>query len=342
MRADFELRMRQYLQRRSLRLMNSTIAFINPCTARMLFALIILALSPPCSATLPLREGDSVWEISSRHLGGSCQLGAPLQISKLIGCDFQPSSLEEFIADPLSLTAPHTVVYVHGNWMEWSSARERGLLVYKLLTAQTDKPIRLILFSWPSQRDGRIAADVREKASLAHVESYYLADFLKHVPADRPIGMMGYSFGGAVICGTLQLLSGRSLDGRCLSQPIAAHRNVRVSLAAPAFDRNQLNPGGKYDFALNQIERLVNLYNSSDPVLKRFRFIDRGSPEAAGLLGINARSGSRLSTAQNVEQYDCSRAAGRTHSEVDYYRNCPSFKISLINALGSNGQVSEE
>ncbi len=322
---------------------------ISPAITRLialtLIGSIVFTPAGPCSAAFPVREGDSVWEVSSRHLSGTCQLGVPLRISKVIGCSFQSSSLEEFIADPVSLNAPQTIVYVHGNWMEWSGARDRGLYVYQMLTAQTDQPIRLILFSWPSERDGRIAPDVREKASLAHVESYYLADFLKHVPSDRTIGMMGFSFGGAVICGALQLLGGGSLDGRALSQPIAAHRDVRVSLVAPAFDRNQLNQGGKYELALGQIERLVNLYNSVDPVLKRFRFIDRGSPEAAGFLGINARSGMRLSTHPNVEQFDCSRAAGRTHSEVDYYRNCPSFKTSLQNALGNaipNAQLPEK
>ena len=226
--------------------------------------------------------------------------------------------------------------------MDWENARERGMYIYQLLSAQTNRPIRLILFSWPSQRDGRIGPDVREKACLAHVEAYYLADFLKHVPTDRSIGMMGFSFGGAVICGTLHLLGGGTLDGRCLPQPTVAHQNSRVSMVAPAFDRDQLGPGGKYELALGQIERMVNLYNSSDPVLKRFRFIDRGSHEAAGFLGINARGGMPLSTAPNVVQYDCSRAAGRTHNEIDYYRNCPAINTALQNALIGNMQLAKE
>ena len=307
-----------------------------------IIAFAILAAEQHSLAAYPVREGDSVWEVSSRHLSGSCQLGVPLRISKVIGCSFQPSTLEEFVADPVSLNAPQTVVYVHGNWMEWKNARERGMYVYQLLATQSDRPIRLILFSWPSEREGRVAADVREKARLAHVESYYLAEFLKHVPANRPIGMMGFSFGGAIICGTLQLLGGGSLDGRALPQPIAVHRNVRVSLVAPAFDRDQLGTCGKYHLALGQIERLVNLFNSADPVLKRFRFIDRGSPEAAGFLGINARSGMRLLAAPNVEQFDCSRAAGRTHNEIDYYRNCPSIKTAIQNALDNCVPLAKE
>jgi Alpha/beta hydrolase of unknown function (DUF900) len=326
--------------------MNSTIHFRQTLSARLFqristvvaFSLIVLTLQPSF-AGYPVRDGDSVWEVSSRHLSGACQIGMPLKISKVVGCGFQSSTLEEFIADPVALNSPQTVVYVHGNWMEWKNARERGMHVYQLLASKTDAPIRLVLFSWPSQREGRIAPDVREKAALAHVESYYLADFLKHIPNDQSIGMMGFSFGGAVICGALHMLGGGSLDGRVLPHPIVVHQNVKVSMVAPAFDRNQLGPCGKYEFALGQIERLVNLYNSVDPVLKRFRFIDRGSPEAAGLLGINARGGERLLTAPNIVQYDCSRAAGRTHNEVDYYRNCPSFKFALQNVLANDLQV---
>ena len=330
--------------------MNPSIVLLSPIKTRMIarviapaiLGIVSLAWVQCCSGGLPVRAGDSVWEVSSRHLSGSCHLGAPLRIAKLVGCSFQPSCLEEFIADPVCLNAPQTVIYVHGNWMEWQNARERGLYVYQLLVAQTDKPIRLILYSWPSERDGRIAPDVREKASLAHVESYYLAEFLEHVPTDQTIGMIGFSFGSAVICGTLHLLGGGSLDGRTLPPPIATHRDVRVSMVAPAFDRNQLGQDGKYELAMGQVKRLVNLYNSADPVLKRFRFMDRGSPQAAGFLGINARNGMRLSSHPNIEQYDCSRAAGRTHSEVEYYRNCPAFKTSLQNALYETEQQLQE
>lgn len=314
--------------------MNSTVASTFHLALRALIGCLLASLSVCCHAAIPVRPGDSVWEVSTRHLDGASQFGAPLKISKVIGTSFCPSTLDEFLADPVSLTAPQTVVYVHGNWMEWSNARERGLYVYQLLAAQNCGPIRLILFSWPSQRDGRPGPDVREKAALAHIESFYLADFLKNVPNDRPIGMMGFSFGGAVICGTLQLLAGGTLDCRALPQPISPHTNVRVSLVAPAFERNLLSPGGKYQLALGQIDKLVNLYNSSDPVLKRFRFIDRGEPVAAGFLGISARTSAQLMTDPKILQFDCTRAAGRTHSEIDYYRHCPSVKNSLQNVLG--------
>ncbi len=54
-------------------------------------------------------------------------------------------------------------------------ARERGMIVYQSLKSQCPGPIRFIMFTWPSQREGRVGPDVRAKAALAHVESYYLA-----------------------------------------------------------------------------------------------------------------------------------------------------------------------
>ncbi len=76
------------------------------------------------------------------------------------------------------------------------------------------------MFSWPSQRDGRPGQDVREKAALAHVESYYLQSFFENVPSDKPIGLIGFSFGGAVISGTLQLIAGGNwIVASCLARP---------------------------------------------------------------------------------------------------------------------------
>jgi hypothetical protein len=314
--------------------MNVVLASVLRRTATILLPLTLAWLTSSPVVAQQLREGDSVWEASTRGLGECPAPGAPLKISRLIGCKFYASSLEAFLADPVAVTAPRTIVYVHGNWMEYDNARERGLTLYRMLCQQTSDPIRMILFSWPSEREGRVAPDVREKAALTQIESYFLADFLKNAPQDKPLGLLGFSFGGAVISGTLQLFAGGSLDGRTLPEPRPCFPSTRVSLTAPAFDRAQFSSTGKFALALNNVERLVNLYNSQDPVLKRFRFLDRGAPVAAGFLGIELRSGGPLNSDPRIVQYDCSRAAGRTHSELDYYKECSAFKHSLQNILG--------
>jgi Alpha/beta hydrolase of unknown function (DUF900) len=299
----------------------------------LLFVMGLVGPSP-VSAAQRLRDGDSIWEVSTRRLKGCPAADAQVTISRWIECQFYASTLDAFLADPVAQAAPRTIIYVHGNWMEHDNARERGLAIYKMLSKQTTDPIRMILFSWPSEREGRIAPDVREKANLAHIESCYLADFLKHVPQDRPLSLLGFSFGGAVISGTLQLLAGGSLDGRSLPQSAIAFPSVRVSFIAPAFDRKQFLENGKYNRALQIVDRLVNLYNSQDPVLKRFRFIDRGAPVAAGFLGLDPHIGRPLQSDPKIVQYDCSKSAGRTHFELDYYKECAAIKHSLGNVLG--------
>lgn len=289
---------------------------------------------PSAGIRAELRPGDSVWEISTRSLRGCPSVDAPVRVSQFVDCRFQSSTLDAFRADPIAATAQRTIIYVHGNWMEYGNARERGLAMYNLLRAQTTEPLRFVMFSWPSQRQGRIAPDVREKAALAHIESFYLADLLKHLPQDRPLSLIGFSFGGAVIGGALQLLAGGSLDGRALPEPQASFPSIRVSLTAPAFDRRQISPCGKYSLALTHVERLVNLYNSQDPVLRRFRFINQDAPIAAGFLGLDASVTGPLEGDPRIVQYDCSRATGRTHFELDYYKDCAAFKYSIQNVLG--------
>ncbi len=290
----------------------------------------------PAATSLPvLQEGDSIWEVNTRNLGGCPIIDAPVSISRYINCRFYQSSLEAFLADPVALSAPRTIIYVHGNWMETQRARERGLTIYAMLRKMTSEPIRMILFSWPSQREGAgVANDVREKAQLTNCESYYLADFLKHVPQDRPLSMIGFSFGGAIISGTLQLLADGSLEGRTLPAEHAHFERIRVSFVAPAFDREQLGCNGKYSLALSRVDKLVNLYNSHDPVLKRFYLIDRNSPIAAGFLGISPRVSRPLEANPKLLQFDCRNSAGRSHFELDYYTQCAAFRHSLTNVLG--------
>lgn len=143
------------------------------------------------------------------------------------------------------------------------------------------------------------------------------------------------------MCGTLHLLSGGKLAGRCLPQAECDVR-YRLSLYAPAFDRTALAPGGEYQLALKNVDKTVNLYNSSDPVLRRFKYIDRSSkPIAAGFAGILATtfgadketgSGNPLSGSTGIVQYDC-RSIGRSHYELNYY-SCSAMPTALKNVLG--------
>jgi hypothetical protein len=282
-----------------------------------------------------VRPGDSVWEVSTRHLTSTCPQSCEVdfQVSQLDTCSWssatKDSLIEEALQDPV-----HTIIYVHGNWMPLCDARQRAILVYKKLACRSDVPIRMIAFSWPSEQKDRVARDVISKKPLITANSFYLADFINQLPEGQPASVVGYSFGAAVVCGSLHLLSGGALDRQLLYSNTKALTLMRVSLIAPAFDRTDLSPNGRYSQTLDSVDRMVNLYNSQDPILRRFRFFDRSTePVAAGFSGLAVtRALSPLESHAKVEQFDCC-AVGRSHSEVDYY-SCIAIYNSIDNLLG--------
>ena len=161
-----------------------------------------------------------------------------------------------------------------------------------------------------------------------------MANFVKSLNLQQPIGYLGYSFGSPIVCGAHHLLAGGTLSGYQLAELPPQIYPDRISLIAPAFDRQGLTARGKYNQALVGVDKVVNLYNSVDPILKRFRFFDRNSsPVAAGFAGIiDPSSTSPLNADQRIMQFDC-RCIGRTHLELDYH-TCSSVVYAFRNIVG--------
>jgi hypothetical protein len=114
--------------------------------------------------------------------------------------------------------------------------------------------------------------------------------------------------------------------------------SYRLGLVAPAVDKSWITPTGKFGKALTHIDGFVNLYNSRDPVLRRFRFVDRVTkPIAGGLTGFDGiydpRSITPFVGIENTRQYDCGAIIGTTHSEKSYYGECPYFRTLIDNVL---------
>ncbi|MGN6547314.1 MAG: alpha/beta hydrolase, partial [Aureliella sp.] len=228
-----------------------------------------------------------------------------------------------------------TVIYAHGNWMTAENARSRGTYIYRRASQRAAEPVRFIIYSWPSQREGRPVRDVYEKVDRADMETVYFANLLTRIPAETPLGLMAFSFGARVACGGLHLVNGGQLEGR--TGPVwDIERHLHVSLVAPAFDRTWLAAGRPYGLAMNGMHSLVNVYNSRDPALKRFRFIDRmTSPIAAGFTGLaDPRATQPLQADVRIRQFDCGPDVGTSHDEMTYYEQCCAYNIALDNALG--------
>lgn len=319
------------------------------------FMFIVWLLVAKTASSSPLQEPESnvepvvlncnieseIFEVSTRHLSDRfCVINeeAPhLQVCRWENCRWNNSNPEQALRGNDMLT----IVYVHGNFMERENTRERVRIVDAYLKRQAKERYRLILFSWPSEKQRPVLRDAADNAKVAEMESLYLAWILKQLQSQSRVSLLGFSYGARTVTGALHLDAGGTIPGLTFQSPITTRQNpYRLGLIAPAVDKKWLTSSGRYCCALTQVDGFVNLYNSRDPVLRRFRFIDSVSrPIAGGLNGFDGlydpRSVSPLAggDTENVRQFDCGAIIGTTHSEKSYLGKCPYFQVLLDNIL---------
>ncbi len=291
---------------------------------------------------------SEVFEVSTRHLCDqfrTINFDRPsVEVNQWNGFQWMRSDIETVL--PTSGTGVLTIVYVHGNFMERTNALERVRIIDQYLTSQTDRPYRLIMLSWPSQREKRPLRDAVSNAEGAECQSLYLAWMLQRLRNESQLSVLGFSYGARAVTGALHLDAGGSIPGYA-AVPIPRHDgelNYRLGLVAPALDRNWIESHGRHGLALSHVESMINLYNSRDPILRRFRFIDRLSrPIAAGFAGFagltgmegfaDPRATSPLAGQSRIQQFDCGAVIGTTHSEKSYYGECPYFRSMIKHLL---------
>jgi hypothetical protein len=200
--------------------------------------------------------------------------------------EWRPSSWQELVED-----APQAVVtiHVHGNRIDSPEAIARGWAVYHewALRAHPETRLVFVTWSWPSSRIRGQMRDVRVKAARTPRQSFYLASLLSVFPPESPVSLTGHSFGSRIICGAAHLTAGGSLNGyRLPADRVRPTRNLRAVVMAAAMHNYWLSPGHRHGLALTQMDRMLVLYNSLDPVLRRYRYIERGArPQALGYTG---------------------------------------------------------
>jgi len=291
------------------------------------------------------RFGGDVWELSTRNIGcvNSAKSGwmEKLKVSRWVDRSWATSTISEAIyqdSDSVvassvfasSIVAPRTIIYIHGNWMEREKARERIGIIDRFIAKSASEPYRLLMISWPSEKNGPILRDIRENARLADANSVIVAELLRSLAETATqVSLLGFSLGARTVTGALHLDAMEPTNGKL----------YRVSLVAPAVDRDWLQPNGRMSLALTNVDQMVNLYNSKDPILRRFWFIDAiARPIAAGFAGFeivaNLRSRKPLTTNSLIRQYDCRSSIGSTHTERSYYGECSYAAIAMSNLLG--------
>ena len=323
-----------------------------------------LSLNPYSPLDSSLSE---VWELSSRHLPEKFRCIDPqspgLEALRRTETGWQRDDLESALVDDGRLT----IVYVHGNFMERNNARERALILNQYLARRSERPYRLLMLSWPSTREPHPLRDVYENAESAECQALFVGWLLERLRDHSEVSLLGFSFGARAVTGGLHFAAGgtipgfqyRSIGGALQGydategsiESVSQGPRYRVALVAPAVDRSWLARGGKHAKGMESVSGLINLYNSQDPILRRFRFLDRLSrPVAAGFAGFvgaqgfegiaNPRSTEPLETSKKIRQFDCGSVIGTTHSERSYYAQCPYFHLVLDHLLGQESNAN--
>jgi hypothetical protein len=273
----------------------------------------------PC-ATFRVRPQDAVWAVSTRGLG--CPPPGwtyPLTVWQYESQSprWANSTLDAFAAsdDPEVVT----VVYIHGNRIDSNLALQDGLSVYFHLAGAWDheRPIRFVVWTWPSDQIRGPLKDVRAKAARSDVDAYYLAQFLTQVNPEVKVGLLGYSYGARIASGGVHLLGGGRLAGLSLLTTSGPETNVALWAAAEHDD--WLLPGRTHGEALPRAEQWLITRNCCDPVLAHYRLLDKCTdPVALGHSGLVGRNLLAPDVNQRIDELDVTGVVGSSHDMQRY------------------------
>lgn len=272
--------------------------------------------TPPQQPAVVAPAADDLWLVSSRRLPDPCQCRAAQAecdyYQWIHGC-WQASSADQFwstqSADRL------TCVHVHGNRMAFHDAKQQAVQIYRKLNCNQQQPLRVVAWTWPSDRIPGPARDIKVKEVRADGEAYYLGNFLGRFPKGTPLSLMGYSFGARSVVGGLHMMGGGTVAGHRLPAERIDAVHPRVVLLAAAMPADWLGPRGSRCLAIGQTSEFVSFFNAKDPALKIYR-LTAGRPDLVGLEQIS-RNALGIPSAL-LRQYNATNAIGKSHDFEDY------------------------
>ena len=266
-----------------------------------------------------VREQDEVWAVSTRGLG-CVGCGSPavnyhvLRYAKHRWINSTAGALYA-TDDPTVIT----VFFFHGNRVDYQESLRDGLEKYFQLIGRLsdERPVRYIVWSWPSDRIHGVLKDVRSKAARTDEEGYYFANFMTGMNSDVDVGLVSFSLGGRIITGGLHLLGGGSLCGRYVAR--GDRPTMRVAMWAAAVHNDWLIPGRFHGNALPMADRWYIPINNCDPVLARYHALERhGNPVALGYAGMWGMNLLHPTVRSRIEQEYVSNIVGKSHDQAPY------------------------
>jgi hypothetical protein len=306
-----------------------------------LLALYTLVLRAPVAAAETAsccpqpRALDQLWLVSHRGLG--CNAEQQVEHLKYWRYDREKrwvrSDLAELQdADDGTLI---TTIFAHGNRIDSCEAFTEGWRVYRTLArCAGERPVRFIIWSWPSEKTCGPIEDARIKARRTDPSAYYLAWFVDQLKPQEPLSLWGHSFGARIVTGALHLLGGGKLAGRRLPERTHEKRDpIRAVLIAAALDSDWLLAGHAHGRAMSQVDHMLLVNNGCDALLMRYHLLDhrRSCREALGYTGLSP-GWMDSDTSSKVEQIDACCQVGRRHTLVGYLC-APGLMAQMRNVL---------
>ena len=266
------------------------------------------------------RSQDQLWLVSDRNLG--CDVEAQAANLQYWRYDRETcwgrASLPDLLADDAQGV---TIVFVHGNRIPQDEAFTKGWTAYRtLMQCADERPVRFVIWSWPSEAVRGPINDARVKACRTNPSGYYLGWFLDHLDPAARVSLWGHSLGARVITGALHLLGGGEVDGHRITQRLHATRApMQAVFLVAAIDSDWLMPGHYHGNALSQVSSMLLVNNGCDALLKHYHLIyaDRGHEQALGYAGLD-RQGVSETDWSKISQTDASWQLGRRHEFMGY------------------------
>lgn len=297
----------------------------TPSNPRRLLLLLLLCVS----VTRQASAQDQIFLVSTRGIGTKCSAGAMrsgMRCEQLFRDANGKLVWKNASWSTISNDDTPTVIYVHGNRIPSGIDKPHGLQVYeKLARTNARSQLRFIIWSWPSEQIRGQLKDYQVKAARCRPVAWQLAWAIDQLPAQTPVGIVGYSYGARVTTGTLHLLAGGSLSGLKLSHREHPSRpTIPTVLIAGAVHQSWLTPRGYHGRAGKMMDNLTLVNNRHDPAMKFYALGvgDRGAT-ALGYAGIAARSLTRIHG--KFRSLDATSGVGRDHSLHKYLAAAPQI-----------------
>jgi len=277
------------------------------------------------SVELPsLQSSTRSWLVSTRpskqSFGRECPVFCPrIQRIDHCGC-IQGSSLAE-LAQSITPGVP-VCISIHGSFVSQQDViNEEPLMNRWLETASGGHSFHQINFSWPSSYPilPTIKCDSTYLGRRAARNGWYLAEFIRYLPPECPICLVGHSHGCRLISSALHLMAGGSVQGKIHPWSRVNGRRIRVIFTAAAIKHDWLNPGERYGRALCSAECILNLRNRHDPALLVYPLRHPFSGKSLAISGFTDGDRRELQGwSTRVADYDVTHLIGCRHGWPRY------------------------